>query len=155
MFLLGQYLGKWFEQERYFTFYEEVGRCWQGEYFIDYETGGLSAKLTFNDVLLNKPTDIVIDVFAKDPYYAPNRLTYTIRGVPFFEDNYEVLATDYETFTIEYACKNIPFLGHITFAWILTRSPHPTIDVIWRAKSAMNYLDIDTSLLQRTPQTCY
>lgn len=57
---------------------------------------------------------IFVNVFAKKPKYAPNRLTYTIPGVPLFEDNYEVLSTDYKTYTIEYSCRNKPPFGHIS-----------------------------------------
>ena len=59
----------------------------------------------------NKPRSIVVDIEQRKPK-APTKLTYTIPGVPVFEDNYEVVATDYDSWTIEYACSNKIPTGH-------------------------------------------
>ncbi|KAF2360803.1 Calycin [Trinorchestia longiramus] len=104
---------------------------------------------------LRTPVKIFVNIFRKQPYAAPNRLSYTISGVPrtIFEDHYEVAGTDYKSWTIEYSCRNLPY-GSIRFAWILTRSPHPPSKVIKKAKAVMAALGIDPHLLQRHKNTC-
>ncbi|XP_050720143.1 apolipoprotein D-like [Eriocheir sinensis] len=150
-----QYLGRWFEQERYFVAYQEVGRCWSGTYLRNAKSGKISVRLDFRDVLLKQPKQITVDVFQKRPYEAPNRLTYTIPGVIGFEDNYEVLATDYNNWTLEYACVNKPPFGHTRTAWILTRSPHPSAAVIRAAKDTLTHIGIDVSLLKKQETSCF
>ncbi|KAG7155707.1 Apolipoprotein D-like 11 [Homarus americanus] len=140
-----RYLGRWFEQERYFVAYQTVGRCWSGTYIKNKHTGKISVRLDFWDVVFNKPKVITVNVIRKKPYEQPNRLTYTIPNVPVFEDNYEVLATDYDNWTLEYAW----------IAWILTRKPHPSYSVINQAKETLTYLGIDVSYLKKQDTSCY
>ncbi|XP_071541415.1 apolipoprotein D-like isoform X2 [Panulirus ornatus] len=150
-----QYLGRWFEQQRYFVAYEEVGRCWTGTYIRDDVSGKISVRLDFRDVLFNRPKVITVDVIQKKPYEEPNRLTYTIRNVPLFEDNYEVLATDYHSWTLEYACLEKPPLGHTKMAWILTREAYPSSSVIQEAKDKLAQLGIEVRFLKQQDTSCF
>ncbi|XP_064103327.1 apolipoprotein D-like [Macrobrachium nipponense] len=156
-FAFDRYLGRWFDQEKYFVAYQTVGRCWSGTYIKNKNSGKISGKkeLDFRDVVLNRPNVITVDVFRKRPYEEPSRLTYTIPNVPLFEDNYEVLATDYKSWTIEYACVEKGLLGHTRIAWILTRSPHPPYEVIREAKAALVHLGIDLEYLEKSDTSCY
>ncbi|XP_068214690.1 apolipoprotein D-like [Palaemon carinicauda] len=148
-----RYLGRWFEQEKYFVAYQTVGRCWSGTYIKN--KGKISVRLDFRDIVLDRPNVITVDVFRKRPYEEPSRLTYTIPNVPLFEDNYEVLATDYKSWTIEYTCVNKGVFGHTKIAWILTRSPNPPYEVIREAKEALTRLGIDLRYLEKSDTSCY
>ncbi|KAG0719809.1 Apolipoprotein D [Chionoecetes opilio] len=150
-----QYLGRWYEQERYFVAYEAIGLCWSGTYIKNYESGKVSVRLDFRDVLLKRPKKITVNIIRKRPVEEPNRLTYTIPGVPLIEDNYEVLATDYIHWTLEYTCLNkLPF-GHTRIAWILTRERDPEVWVIEKAKATLAGLGIDAGLLKKQVNTCF
>ncbi|XP_018008868.1 apolipoprotein D [Hyalella azteca] len=150
-----RYLGRWYEQERFFTAYQNIGYCWSGTYIKDKYSNKVSVRLDFEDILLRIPAKIFVDIFRKNAYAAPNRLSYSISGVPreIFVDHYEVSGTDYTSWTIEYSCQNMPF-GSLRYAWILTRSPHPPASVIKKAKAVMVALGIDVYLLERHKNTC-
>ncbi|XP_063591259.1 apolipoprotein D-like [Penaeus indicus] len=149
-----RYLGKWYEQEKYPVAYQAVGRCWTGTYIKDKYSGEISVRLDFKDIVLNRPRILTVDIGRKKPYAEPNRLFYTLPNVPLFEDEYEVLDTDYDNWTLEYDCQNQP-IGHTKIAWILTRSPRPTYDVIHAAKTALARLGIDTGRLERSDTSCF
>ncbi|XP_069959887.1 apolipoprotein D-like [Cherax quadricarinatus] len=150
-----RYLGSWYEQERYFVGYQTVGRCWRGTYLQDRHSGKISVKLHFWDVVFSRPNMISVGVIQKRPYRAPNHLTYTLPGVPGFEDNYEVLATDYDNWTLEYTCSERQPFGHTRIAWILTRQPRPHYKVIHQAKTTLASLGIDTKYLRKQDTSCY
>ncbi|XP_063843692.1 apolipoprotein D-like [Scylla paramamosain] len=149
-----KYHGRWFEQERYFVAYEMLGRCWSGTYLKD-TSGKVSVRLDFRDLLFSRPKQLTVDIIRKKPYEEPNRLTYTIPGVPNFEDHYEVLATDYTSWTLEYACVDKPPFGHTRIAWILTRLPNPSLPVINTAKQTLAKLGIDPKLLKKQDTSCF
>ncbi|CAL4080848.1 unnamed protein product [Meganyctiphanes norvegica] len=149
-----RYLGKWHDVMRYPVFYQEVGRCWTGTYIKNKKTGQISVRLDFQDILLNKPLDITVAVHREKPYSEPNRFSYTIPGVPLFEDHYEALTTDYDNWTVEYTCVNKGLFGHTKIAWILTRSPKPSYHVIEAAKHAMRQRGVDPKYLEKTDQSC-
>nr|QTW21138.1 apolipoprotein D [Procambarus clarkii] len=153
-FDLHRYLGRWFEQERFFVAYQTVGKCWSGTYLRD-KKGKLSVRIDFWDVVFSRPSKLTVEVVQRKPYAEPNRLTYRIPGVPVFEDNYEVLATDYDNWTLEYACVERQPFGHTQIAWILTRKPHPSYDVIHEAKQTLTALGIDISYLRQQDSSCY
>ncbi|XP_047471313.1 apolipoprotein D-like [Penaeus chinensis] len=149
-----RYLGKWYEQEKYPVAYQAVGRCWTGTYIKDKYSGEISVRLDFKDIVLNRPRILTVDIGRKKPYAEPNRLFYTLPNVPLFEDEYEILATDYDNWTLEYDCQNQP-IGHTKIAWILTRSPRPTYEVIHEAKTTLARLGIDTGRLERSDTSCF
>ncbi|XP_043208330.1 apolipoprotein D-like [Amphibalanus amphitrite] len=147
-----RYLGRWNDVFRYFVFYQEIGKCWSGTYTMD-RRGQVSVTLRLRDKLLGKPLKITVNVDQQSPY-TPNKLYYSVPGLPILRDNYEVLRTDYDNWTIEYSCREKPFGRHAQQVWILTRSPHPSRAVLQEAFYALKQLRIRLRPLRPSDQSC-
>ncbi|XP_037072815.1 lazarillo protein-like [Pollicipes pollicipes] len=117
------------------------------------KSGQVQVTLRLRDKLLSKPLKITVNVNQQSPY-TPNKLFYTIPGVPLLRDNYEVLRTDYDNWTIEYSCRNKPYGRHAKQVWILTRSPHPSRAVLRKAFYALRDLGIRITPFRRSDQSC-
>lgn len=70
------------------------------------------------------------------------------------DPNYLVLATDYKTYSLVYACTNYGSFN-VQFAWILTRTP--TLDATKTAqlRSTLNDFGIHSEKLTVTDQSCW
>jgi len=67
--------------------------------------------------------------------------------------NYNILDTDYETYTAVYLCRQIKANTKSEFLWILTREQFPAQSVVDKALSVIRSNSIDATRLKKTEQT--
>ncbi|KAK7063174.1 hypothetical protein SK128_027510 [Halocaridina rubra] len=83
----------------------------------------------------------------------PSIIKYTI-PLTFMEDEFQILATDYESFAIEYKCDPNGLLEKSESIWLLTREKNPSPLILQRAYAIMHRLGVDIRKLERVDQTC-
>lgn len=138
------YLGRWFESQRFEAGFELGQTCVTADY------GYLSPTMITVTNTANLPdgslTSIVGNATATDTvgqlivYFPGNGL-----GV------YNVLDTDYETYSCVYACAQVGELRE-QFAWILSRTEELDADTLTAARAVYESNGIDVSFFQDTPQ---
>lgn len=141
-----QYLGKWYEIMRVETRYELNQVCNYAEYTdrgdgtVGVHNAGLEADGTMTEIFgYVEPSDV------------SGALLLHLDGVPFVGD-YNVLETDYVTYTSVFSCGPVPLLGHVEQAWILARKPSLTEDELNTALSAFAKWGINTEKYHVTDQ---
>lgn len=67
---------------------------------------------------------------------------------------YWVLTTDYTNFTVVYSCTEMFGVGHIHFAWILSRSPSLPDETVQRCKEMLMREGIHVAAMKPTKQDC-
>jgi len=67
--------------------------------------------------------------------------------------NYNILDTDYDTYTTVYLCRQIKANTKSEFLWILTREQFPAQSVVDKATNVIRSNNIDTTRLKKTEQT--
>ncbi|XP_045121927.1 apolipoprotein D-like [Portunus trituberculatus] len=145
-FEVGPYLGKWLENARFPTKDQEGQTCNFAEYSdngdgtVGVHNAGLEADGTFTEIYgYVELTDV------------PGSLALHLDGVPFV-GAYDVLETDYETYTSVYSCVDFLGLGYMDQAWVLGRHVLSE-EELNLARSAFTRWGIDISSFQYTPQT--
>ena len=68
------------------------------------------------------------------------------------EANYNIVDTDYQSYTIVYTCSEKLFLK-FELLWILTRERNPSPQLIDSVEQKIKAAGIDTSRLKKTKQT--
>jgi len=66
--------------------------------------------------------------------------------------NYNILDTDYDTYTAVYLCRQIKANTKSEFLWILTREQFPTDAVVEKATAVIRKNNIDVTRLKKTEQ---
>lgn len=120
-FDLKRYTGKWYEiaREKHTPF--QKGDCTSASYSIN-DNGTL--KVVNSELLPNGEFNsaigtaystkdpFVFEVFFSDSFFAK-----------LFPGDYQVVDTDYESYSVVYSCTSIALLARIEFYWILSRTP--------------------------------
>ncbi|XP_043200629.1 apolipoprotein D-like [Amphibalanus amphitrite] len=145
-----RFLGKWFEAERFFVSYESLaGRCWGERYVL--LGGRVSTLLEWRLALLGTPVSIRQLLGNPDPRDKA-RFSYVVArpNVPFLRGEYKILATDYKNYAIAWQCENKKLSNsHTEIGWLLTRSRHPSYEVIHAAKAAALAAGLDVRHFQK------
>ncbi|KAK8396796.1 hypothetical protein O3P69_005035 [Scylla paramamosain] len=111
-----------------------------GDGTVGVHNAGLDADGTFTEIFgYVELTDV------------PGSLALHLDGVPFV-GKYDVLETDYETYTSVYSCVDFLGLGYMDQAWVLGRHVLSE-EELSLALSAFTRWGIDTSSFEYTPQT--
>jgi len=154
-----KYTGKWYENTKYETAFEKDGSCNSAEYTDLTQDGKvvigvLNKRLDKNGELVmakgnatlgepdnaEKPAKIVVNFY--DP---PSKRVSTT-------PNYNVVETDYTSYTIVYFCRQINTSTKSEFLWILTREQAPPATLINKAKQVITVQGIDTNRLKAVKQ---
>ncbi|XP_067675793.1 apolipoprotein D-like [Haliotis asinina] len=143
-FTLSEYLGTWYEYERFFAIYEIGAECAQANY---------SMKADGHVKVLNsgRGRSIEGDAYAPDPS-VPAKLL-----VKFFwwqrPGNYWVVETDYLNYAVVYSCTELYFM-HLDTAWLLTRRRDGIPDDLkYSIYSRLSSYGINTRHFKKTKQT--
>jgi len=156
-----KYLGRWYEYSKYETKFEKGATCSSADYSDLTVAGGpvtigvlnrrkdptkglLSAK--GNATLgepdnAEKPAKLVVNFY--DP---PSRVKSTTT-------NYNVIDTDYTSYTIVYFCRQKDASTKSEFLWILTRQRIPPQTLVNKAMQTITNEGIDTGRLMKNVQT--
>lgn len=149
----GQYLGRWWLQDRTLHLGASPAKCSSQTYTVNEEDLSLWRRSDFWTSQGSKSE--VGEVTIEDPL-DPNLLTYSPRHQGRREEssNYRVLATDYETFSIEYQCLPLAGSRRDERIWIFTRDEFPQRSVLRRAYSSLRLLGLSGWKLQKSRQGC-
>ncbi|KAK7070464.1 hypothetical protein SK128_004980 [Halocaridina rubra] len=145
-FEIPPYLGKWIEIARFVTPEQAGQTCNYAEYSdngdgtVGVHNAGLEADGSFTEIFgYVEPTEV------------PGALILHLDGVP-VSGSYNVLATDYETYTSVYSCVGILGIGHVEQAWILARNSTLAQEDLDTALAGFSKWGIDTTKFTYTSQ---
>lgn len=147
-----RYMGLWFQQDKLQASWEAPGRCWKTLYSRDRKNGQFKMRMIFSSTITGRYEEYDSQLTLQNPG-KPSIIKYTI-PLTFMEDEFQVLATDYESFAIEYKCDPNGLLEKAESIWLLTRDKNPSPLVLQRAYAIMHRLGVDIRKLERVDQTC-
>jgi len=158
-----KYLGRWYEYSNYDNKFSQQGTCDIAQY-TDATEAGKPLKIA----VLNRAVRDGVDKF---DYQAkgnadlgePNNPDKPGKLIVNFYDppsrvisettNYNILDTDYTSFTTVYLCRQKDAATKSEFLWILTRKQFPPKALVDKATAIIQGNGIDTSRLKKTVQT--
>ncbi|CAH2050035.1 unnamed protein product, partial [Iphiclides podalirius] len=146
-----RYLGRWYEAEKYFAFFELGGRCITADY------GEKDDVITVKNTQINDYTGKVNKIKG---YAVPEseigeaKLSVYFPQMPInIAAPYWVVDTDYDSYSVVWGCFEFGKLFHTRNAWILTRERNPPSYVIEKAYEAIRENNIDASYFSKTDQS--
>ncbi|XP_027221670.1 apolipoprotein D [Penaeus vannamei] len=149
-FNLPEYLGRWFEVQKFENPFQLGMECVTADYTpidsssINVYNNGVGGDGEF--------IGIVGNASLIDPNF-PAEFQLNFAGRP--AGRYNVLETDYETFSAVYACTQLDLFKQ-EFAWVLARTPQLAPDALQQAVDVFAAFNIDVTRFQLTDQgeTC-
>ncbi|PNF27250.1 hypothetical protein B7P43_G05299 [Cryptotermes secundus] len=149
-FNMQRYLGQWYEAERYFALFEFAGKCVNANY-TDIGDGRIS--------ILNRQMSSLTGIRSTIEGEVrligrtdESKLSVKFPSLPVLVDApYWVLGTDYENYAVVWSCSNFGLFSTRN-AWILTRSRHPTLEIMEKAYSVVDKHGISRAYFIRTDQ---
>ncbi|XP_069672058.1 apolipoprotein D-like [Periplaneta americana] len=145
-----RYLGHWYEAERYFALFEFAGKCVSANY-TDMGEGRVSIvnRQTSSLTGIRSTIEGVVRLVGRTD---ESKLSVRFPSLPVLVDApYWVLGTDYDNYAVVWSCTNFGIFSTRN-AWILTRSRHPTLDVMEQAYSVVDKHGISRAYFIRTDQ---
>ncbi|XP_068626845.1 apolipoprotein D-like [Battus philenor] len=147
-----RYLGRWYEAEKYFAFFELGGRCISADY------GEKDDVITVTNKQINNFTGAVneikgyatIDSSESDE---AKLLVYFPKMPINIAAPYWVVDTDYVSYAVVWGCYEFGTLFHARNAWILTRERNPPESIIKKAYEAAKQSNINLSYFTKTDQS--
>ncbi|KAL7286283.1 hypothetical protein TKK_0019459 [Trichogramma kaykai] len=144
-----QYLGKWYEAERYFALFEVGGKCVTATYTLN-PNGTVSVENRQINTLTGNPSSIVGHATLKNDNRA--QLSVVFPSLPVsFDAPYWILDTDYTSYAVVWSCNDFRVFSTRN-AWILTREQHPPVAVLEKAYHALDKNKISKAFFMRTDQ---
>ncbi|XP_018018424.1 apolipoprotein D-like [Hyalella azteca] len=143
-FEIPPYLGRWYEAHRYPAGFEEGNTCVTADYGAIDDT---TISVTNNANLPDGTLDTIVGTGTATG--VPGQLIVQFPGEPV--GFYNVLATDYETYSSVYSCSQIGEFRD-QYAWVLSRTEEMPADSLTAALDAFESNGIDTAVLQPTLQ---
>lgn len=150
-FKLDDYLGKWYEIERYFNYFQSnVSSCTYGT--LDLKSNG-DIRVVNSNIKEGKRTSMEGTAKLSFPDEVP---VQGIISVSFFNKpfvpNYLVMETDYTNYSIVWSCHNVGENESEDFAWVLSKSAELTEEIQLKVNKAVEKF-LDKNLLVKTTQT--
>lgn len=117
---VNQYIGTWYENSRTADIPFESGNCVQAEYTLNADG---SVKVD-NSQVINGERSHALGRAVPDKTNANTLWVSFSTGIigRLTQGNYQVIDTDYESFSLVYSCTNALF-WKIEYSWILSRTP--------------------------------
>ncbi|XP_055837632.1 apolipoprotein D-like [Episyrphus balteatus] len=148
-FQLPDFLGQWYEYERYPFVFEAGGKCTYARY-ASLPNGTVSV-YNFN---INSITNRKSDISGTAKVVAPAKLLVRFSGMPDFVSgsNYWVLGTDYSSYAVVYSCTDFYNIFNTKVIWVLTRERKPSESVISQARQVIDDNKLSKRFLLKTNQ---
>ncbi|XP_058799298.1 apolipoprotein D-like [Phymastichus coffea] len=144
-----KYLGKWYEAERYFAFFEFGGKCVTATYNVN-ANGTISVANRQISILSGVATSI--EGYAAQKTQEKAKLSVAFPSLPVqFDAPYWILDTDYTTYSVVWSCSDFGIFSTRN-AWILTREQHPPVATLEKAYQALDKNKITRAFFIRTDQ---
>jgi len=149
-FNAADYLGKWYEAERYFAIFEFAGKCVTANYSLDKDG---NVNVVNRQISSLTGVETSIEGTAKVLNASePAKLSVRFPSLPWGIDApYWVLETDYENYAVVWSCLNFSILSTRN-AWILTRAREPSLAIMEKAYSVLDKNGISRAYFTRTDQ---
>jgi len=161
-FDVAKYMGRWFEYSKYVNDFQKDATCSSADYTDITKSGGAVVidvlnrqkeptkglvKATGNATLgdpdnAEKPAKLVVNFFGARP---TDKISTTT--------NYNVIETDYTSYSIVYFCRQVSSSEKSEFLWILTRQRVPAMTITNAAVKKIQDEGIDTTRLTKQVQT--
>uniref|UniRef100_A0AAR5PWC5 Apolipoprotein D n=1 Tax=Dendroctonus ponderosae TaxID=77166 RepID=A0AAR5PWC5_DENPD len=145
-----QYMGKWYELERYFAVFEFGGECVTATYTLNE-----NETITVMNTQTSAITRMQASINGEAKFDGPTneaKLSVAFSLLPErFAAPYWVLGTDYEHYTVVWSCLNMGFL-HSRNAWILARTQTLTPELLSEAHAILDKNNISRLYFIRTNQ---
>ncbi|XP_045472708.1 apolipoprotein D-like [Harmonia axyridis] len=149
-FDLNKYLGKWYEQEKYFAVFEFDGKCVSATYSLA-DDGTIKVFNQQIDKLTNKARSIEGTARPQNNDKEA-KLIVNFNNLPINIDApYWVLETDYESYAVVWSCTDLGIFN-TKFAWILTRERNPPSEVLEKAHAVFDKFNLNKKKLIKTEQ---
>ncbi|KAF2356922.1 Lipocalin/cytosolic fatty-acid binding domain [Trinorchestia longiramus] len=155
---LNRYLGKWYENRRYFAIFQIGGRCTTAIY-TDAGNGLVKVE-NIQTNLFGKRNNVVGQAKLANPESTEGKLSVSFSSETPYENmanevtdsNYWVLDTDYTSYAVVWSCRNA-LIFNTQFLWVLTRERNPPTTLINRALAVIKERGLDATRLSITQQT--
>jgi len=157
-----KYTGRWFEYSRYFAIFELFGKCAVADY-TDLSPPEGAPKIGVLNRGVNYITSVSREAIGDAVLADPDDPEGSARLIVNFDSqstrsttaNYNVVDTDYESYSVVYYCSSVLYFLKAEILWILTRDQFPDDTMIDAVKDKIVKAGIDTSRLGKTDQdTC-
>jgi lipocalin len=161
----------WYEQERTPNHFQRGNRCTHARYSYLNESAIAVENRGINSYEINPYfTDINFNFWNKKKLRATNEgtLSRAVATVPNPNEpnklavvfppstragSYEVWTTDYERYSVVYACtQNIPLLAKTEYVWILSKSPVLDSSFVQLLKSELDNKGVNVERFMKTDQ---
>ncbi|XP_013176156.1 PREDICTED: apolipoprotein D-like [Papilio xuthus] len=147
-----RYLGRWYEVEKYFAFFELGGRCITADY------GQKDDLITVTNKQINNITGSTNEIkgyATKESGEADEaKLSVYFPKMPInIAAPYWIVGTDYDSYSVIWSCYEFGTLFNTRNAWILTRQRNPPKSVLKAAYKVTKENNIDQSYFTKTDQT--
>ncbi|KAF3425102.1 hypothetical protein E2986_12816 [Frieseomelitta varia] len=145
------YLGKWYEIEKYFAFFEFGGKCVTATFNITDDSNSIN--------ILNKQISSLTGVSSSiegvgKPVLKVEeaKLSVSFPSMPLpIDAPYWILDTDYTTYAVVWSCSNFGVFSTRN-VWILAREPKPPVSVLEKAYQILDKNNISRAYFIRTDQ---
>ncbi|XP_026672596.1 uncharacterized protein LOC108628862 [Ceratina calcarata] len=145
-----RYLGKWYEMEKYFAFFEFGGKCVTATY-----TSGNDSALNILNKQISSLTGVSssIEGIGKPIVKSDDaKLIVTFPTLPLpMEAPYWVVDTDYTSYAVVWSCSNFGVIS-MRNVWILAREPKPPVAILEKAYQILDKNNISRAYFIRTDQ---
>ncbi|XP_065340545.1 lazarillo protein-like [Cloeon dipterum] len=121
-FDLPAYLDRWYQQKKYFNYFEENGICNTATYTLNPNETVAVRNYLFNTVTQEPDTILGYATVGSDSGEA--KLLVSFPSVGNYDSPYWVLETDYTRFSVVWSCSEFA-TENLQFAWVLTRERFP------------------------------
>ncbi|XP_059483132.1 apolipoprotein D-like [Neocloeon triangulifer] len=149
-FSISKYLGRWYQAERYISLFEFASKCVTSNYtdagdsrfsVVNKQTSSLTGIQTVIDGDLH--------VMGRSD---ESKMTISFPSIPMpMNLPYWIMDTDYDNYAVVWSCTNFGIFSARN-AWILTRSPNASLEVMQNAYNVIDRNHISRAYFIRTDQ---
>ncbi|XP_065333170.1 lazarillo protein-like [Cloeon dipterum] len=151
-FYLSSYAGKWYEYQRYFTFFQFGGKC-----VTAYYTPNGTDTITVRNYLVKENTgevNIILGSATLVSEVGEGELSLDFPSVGQVDQDYWVLGTDYNSFSVVWSCSNSGSNQSLQLAWLLTRDRVPSSETLALAQEVIDRNGLVDSFLITNHDSC-
>lgn len=132
-FNLTEYLGVWYEIQRYEAPFQQNLDCTTAEYSLaDANVARVTvvnSGLLFNgnNATFMEARGVAVPSFPEDER-VPAKLSVAFFGIEPDRSNYWVLGSDYHSYSLVYSCEQVTPTTYEEYAWVLSRTKNPSAE---------------------------